>query len=91
MEAFGIVVIVVTVVSAAVSVLFYVRADRLYRQIGRLGQLWLDEREEARRAAEGAEDEDLRQTIEAVAALRETKRLRHAQAPNAARREPGGA
>jgi hypothetical protein len=38
MDAFGTVVIVVSVVAAVVSVAMFVRAGRLYQQIGRLGQ-----------------------------------------------------
>jgi hypothetical protein len=41
MGAFGVVVIVVSIVAALVAFLSYLRADRLYRAIGRVGTVWL--------------------------------------------------
>jgi hypothetical protein len=41
MDAFGTVVVVVCVVAAVVSVALFVRAGRLYQQIGRVGRFSL--------------------------------------------------
>jgi len=70
MEAFSILVIVVTVASAVVSVVFYVRADRVYRQIGRLGELWLDSSENPDERERDASREDLREMVDAVSRAR---------------------
>ena len=66
MEAFGILVIVVTVVSAVLSVVFYLRAGSIYKQIGRLGELWLDASEHPDEPAREASREDLRQMVDAI-------------------------
>jgi hypothetical protein len=42
MDAFGIVVIVVSVASAVVAVVLFMRASRIYEQIGRGGTMGLD-------------------------------------------------
>jgi hypothetical protein len=66
MDAFGIVVIAVTVASAVVSVVFFARTSSLYQQIGRLGELWLDASENPDADARDASREDLRQMVDAV-------------------------
>jgi hypothetical protein len=52
-DAFGTVVIVVSVVAAVVSVSLFLRADRLYRQIGRLGLFSVDHDDEPNRVPRG--------------------------------------
>jgi|1186.fasta_scaffold177862_2 hypothetical protein len=85
MEAFGILVIVVTVASAVISVVFYLRADSLYKQIGRLGELWLDASENPNGPTREASREDLRQMVEAISRRPGPRAAR----PGAERGRPG--
>jgi hypothetical protein len=48
MDVFGVVVIVVSVTAAVAAVVSYVRADRLYRAIGRSGGIWIAHEDEDR-------------------------------------------
>jgi hypothetical protein len=54
MDAFGIVVIVVSVAAAVVSVAMFVRVGRLYQQIGRLGQFSLQDGDDVGASARAA-------------------------------------
>jgi hypothetical protein len=54
MDAFGAVVIVVSVAAAVVSVAMFVRVGRLYQQIGRLGQFSLANGDEVGEPARNA-------------------------------------
>jgi hypothetical protein len=73
MDVFGVVVIVVSVAAAVVAALSYVRANRLFQQIGRMGALWIDERDRMSFEDYEAIEEEMRQTLEAISAEREAR------------------
>jgi hypothetical protein len=74
-DAFGTVVIVVSVVAAVVAVWLFLRADRLYRQIGRLGLFSLDHDDEP----DGVPREAIRAEVERQLEAR-SRRLMRARA-----------
>jgi hypothetical protein len=73
MDLFGAIVIAVSVTAAVVAVLAYVGANRLFQQIGRMGAVWVDERD--RTSVEDYEtiEEEMRQTLEAISAERQAR------------------
>lgn len=73
MELFGVVVVIVSVAAAVVSVVAYLRADRLYRQIGRSGSIWVDQRDRMSFEDYEAIEEEMRQTLEAISAERQAR------------------
>ena len=73
MDAFGVVVIVVSVTAAVVALLAYRGADRRYREIGRMGRMSLDDRDPNRFESYDAIREEMRQTREAIAAERRAR------------------
>lgn len=76
MEAFGLVVIVASLLGALVAIIAYVGTGKLYRGIGR-GGLALDRDDDAprgdRRRQEAEADAELRQLLEAKSYLREAR------------------
>jgi hypothetical protein len=70
MDIFGLVVVVVSVLAAAVSVLAYARADRLYERIGRTGALWFDKDEGLSPDASELIQQEVEQTLAAISARR---------------------
>jgi hypothetical protein len=73
MEAFGVVVIVVSVTAAVIALVAYMRANRLYEQIGRTGQMWLDARDRATTEEWEAIEEEVRQALDTVSREREAR------------------
>jgi hypothetical protein len=73
MEIFKILAVVVPVVSAVVAVVAYQRADDLYGKIGRLGDLWLDTEEGVRAPTRELIQEEVRQMLAAISAVREAR------------------
>jgi hypothetical protein len=76
MDAFGVVVIVVSVSAAIVAALSYVGANRLYQQIGRAGDLWVDEDGDEEKTRREIIREEVREALEGRPA---DARLRHQQ------------
>jgi hypothetical protein len=72
-DAFGVVVIVVSATAAVVALLAYRGADRRYREIGRMGRMPLDDRDPNRFESYDAIREEMRQTREAIAAERRAR------------------
>jgi hypothetical protein len=72
-DAFGVVVIVVSATAAVVALLAYRGADRRYREIGRMGRMSLDDRDPNRFESYDAIREEMRQTREAIAAERRAR------------------
>jgi methionine synthase II (cobalamin-independent) len=72
-DAFPVIVIGVSVVSAVIAAVDAARANALYRKVGRLGDLWLDTDDGLSAPTRAMIREEVEQMVDAISAARQAR------------------